>query len=102
VLSQAGVPFTERDLAREPLSEAEIRTLLRGRPSSTLYSRRGRQNKLLGLDPDRMTDDEMIAAMAHEPRLIRRPTLLIDDELLPRPSRSQLAVIVREGHKITS
>lgn len=97
MLSQAGVQFAERDLVKEPLSEPEIRSLLNGRPASALYAFRGRQNKLLGLDPARMTDDEMIAAMAREPRLIRRPSILVNEELVPGPSRAQLADLAREN-----
>jgi arsenate reductase-like glutaredoxin family protein len=90
VLSQAGAHFTERDLIRQPLSEAEIRALLNGRPASLLYARRGRQNRTLGIDPDRLTDEEMIAYMAREPRLIRRPTLVVDGEIIAGPSNAQL------------
>ena len=90
MLSQAGARFSERDLIREPLSEAEIRSLLHGRPASLLYSHRGRQNKALGIDPDRLTDDEMIAYMAREPRLIRRPTLVVDGEIIAGPTRQQI------------
>lgn len=90
MLSQAGVPFTERDLRKEPLSEEEIRTLLKGRPALTLYATRGRQNRELGIEPERLSDDELIAWMAREPRLIRRPTLVVDGELHPQPSREEL------------
>jgi len=90
VLAQAGVAFTERDLRKEPLSEEEIRALLKGRPALTLYATRGRQNQELGIAPERLTDDELIAWMAREPRLIRRPTLVVDGELRPQPSREDL------------
>jgi arsenate reductase-like glutaredoxin family protein len=97
VLLQAGVPFTERDVRAEPLSEAELRALLHGRPASELYARRGRQNKLLGIDPDKLTDDEMLALMAREPALIRRPTLVVDGEVIPQPSRAQLDELARRA-----
>ena len=92
---QAGVPFTERDLIREPLSEAELRALLDGRPASLLYARRSPRNRILGIDPDRLTDDEMIAWMAREPRLIRRPTVVVDGTIIPGPSREALEEIIR-------
>ncbi|MCL4499806.1 MAG: hypothetical protein M1335_06150 [Chloroflexi bacterium] len=82
--------FVERDLAREPLSEGEIREILHGRSASLLYARRGRRNKELGLDPEHLTDEDMIAYMAREPMLIRRPTLVIDGELVPQPSRAEI------------
>ncbi len=95
MLSQAGVSFAERDLIREPLTEAELRALLGGRPASLLYARRSPQNRILGIDPDRLTDDEMISYMAREPRLIRRPTLLVDGTIIPAPSRAALEEIIR-------
>lgn len=95
MLSQAGVPFAERDLIREPLSDAEIRSLLGGRPASILYARRARRNRELGLDPDRLSDEELIAWMAREPTLIRRPTLAVDGELIPGPSQEKLAEVIR-------
>lgn len=97
MLSQAGAHFTERDLIREPLSEAEIRSLLNGRPASLLYARRGRQNRVLGIDPDRLTDDEMVSYMAREPSLIRRPTLVIDGEIIAGPSRQQIEEAARRS-----
>jgi arsenate reductase-like glutaredoxin family protein len=97
VLLQAGVPFAERNVRGQPLSEAELRALLNGRPASVLYAKRGRQNKLLGIDPEKLSEDEMLALMAREPALIRRPTLVVDGELVPQPSAAQLAQIVRKA-----
>jgi arsenate reductase-like glutaredoxin family protein len=90
VLLQAGVPIHERDLRGQPFGEGELRALLNGRPPSLIYARRGRQNKTLGIDPDKLTDDELLALMAREPALIRRPTLIVDGEIIPGPSRAQL------------
>jgi len=90
---QTGIPFVERDLRKEPLSEGEIRDLLKGKPALTLYATRGRQNKELGIVPERCSDDELIDWMAREPRLIRRPTLVVDGELIPQPSRAELEAL---------
>lgn len=90
MLLQAGVSFTERDLKKNPPSEAEIRALLNGQPAATLYAARGRQNKVLGIEPARLTDEEMITWMARESALIRRPTLVVDGRLIPQPSRAEL------------
>src|SRR5438105_915516 len=96
VLVQAGIPFEEHELRAEPLDEGEIRALLKDQPSSLLYSTRGRQNKVLGIDPEKLTDDERIALMAKEPALIRRPTLIIDGELIPQPSHERLEAIIAD------
>jgi arsenate reductase-like glutaredoxin family protein len=78
-----------------PLSDRELRELLRGKPASLLYARRGRQNKLLGIDPDTLSDEEMLSLMAREPALIKRPTLVIDGEVVPQPTRTELEEIGR-------
>ena len=80
----------------KPLSEAEIRGILNGQPAALLYSRRGRQNKLLGIDPESLSDDEMVALMAREPALIRRPTLVIDGEVIPQPNKARLEELGRQ------
>lgn len=72
------------------MSEEEIRRLLGGRPASILYAKRGRQNKALGIDPDALSEDEMIALMAREPTLIRRPTLVVDGAVLVQPKDEEI------------
>ena len=54
MLVQAGVTIRERELRAEPLDEPEIRALLKDQPASLLYSKRGRQNKVLGIDPEKI------------------------------------------------
>ena len=100
MLVREGIELEEHELRAEPLGESEIRSLLRGKPASLLYSRRGRQNKVLGIDPDKLTDDELIALMAKEPALIRRPTFVVDGELIPQPNRAQLEEIAREAGQV--
>src|SRR5258708_8057468 len=97
VLVQAGITLQERDMRAQPLDEAEMRALVRGQPASLLYSKRGRQNKVLGIDPDKLTDDEMIGLMAKEPALIRRPTLVLDGEVISQPNRETLLKIAARG-----
>jgi arsenate reductase-like glutaredoxin family protein len=87
--------LAERDMRAKPLSEEEIRGLLGGQPPSLLYARRGRQNKVLGIDPDKLTEAEMLALMAREPALIRRPTLVVDGDVIPQPDKERLAEIGR-------
>ena len=81
----------------KPLDEAEIRGLLNGQPAALLYARRSRQNKFLGIDPEKLSDDEMLALMAREPALIRRPTLVVDGEVIPQPTKAQLEAVVQKA-----
>lgn len=77
MLSRRGVTFTVRDLFKEPLSQDEIRRLARLAPGGVrgLLSVRSPQVKALGLDRRQRSDEELIALMTKEPRLLRRPLL---------------------------
>jgi regulatory protein spx len=77
VLSRRGVTFTTRDLFKQPLTEDEIRRLATAAPGGArgLLSTRSPQVKALGLDRRPVSDDDLVALMAREPRLLRRPLL---------------------------
>jgi arsenate reductase (glutaredoxin) len=75
VLSRKKVAFTTRDLFKQPLTVAEIRALAAHAPGGvrSLLSTRTAQYKALGLDTKPVSDEALIALMAKEPRLLRRP-----------------------------
>jgi len=75
VLSRKKVAFTRRDLFKQPLTAAEIKTLAARAPGGVrdLLSTRTSQYKALGLDKKPVSDDTLVAMMAKEPRLLRRP-----------------------------
>ena len=77
VLSRRRVPFTTRDLFKAPLDDAEIRRLAALAPGGVrgLLSLRSPQVKALGLDRRPLSDAQLVALMAKEPRLLRRPLL---------------------------
>lgn len=84
MLSRRGVRFTTRDLFRQPLTADEIRrlaALVPGGPRG-LVSTRSAQYRALGLDRPGVTDETLVAAMAREPRLIRRPLVLAGERLV--------------------
>lgn len=75
MLDGKGIPYRYREYNREPLSEKEIRDVLRKlglRPRDVL-----RKNDLsfTGDEPDK----ELIAAMARHPTLLQRPIGVLGD-----------------------
>ena len=84
MLSRRKVAFTTRDLFKQPLSAAEIRTLAARAPEGvrSLLSTRTAQYKALGLDKKLPGDDALIAMMVKEPRLLRRPLTLAGQTLV--------------------
>ena len=91
---QANVPFIERDLRRERLSEADLRALLGDQPPSTIYARRAHQNKVLGLDPDQLGEEDMLSLMAREPTLIRRPVVVVDGKVYAGANARQIKLLL--------
>jgi regulatory protein spx len=77
------IPFAVRDLFKQPLGEAEIRDLAeRVGGVRNLFSWRSPSVKKLNVDPQTATDDELVALMQREPRLIRRPLVDVAGNLI--------------------
>ena len=93
-LVKKGVPFVERELFKDPLSEAEIRELLGDRPASELLSTRSPRYKAMGLDIQTMSDDACLQVMAQEPYLIRRPTFKIGKDLVIGMDAKRLETLI--------
>lgn len=81
-LLRQGVNYTERDIFKHPFSETELRAIVAKRPVKEIFSYRSPSVKALGLDVERMSDEEMIQVMLQEPRLIRRPLLTTPSALV--------------------
>jgi arsenate reductase (glutaredoxin) len=78
LLDEKGIEYRYREYTQEPLSEKEIRSVLRKlglRPRDVL------RKNALGLTGER-PDDELIAAMAQHPTLLQRPIGVLGDKAL--------------------
>ena len=91
MLSQAGAVVTERDFFAEPLSRDELLGLLAGRPAWEAFSFKSPSVKKLGLDPDALSEEQMLDLMAEEPRLLRRPVVVMGGNALFGPNLKTLA-----------
>lgn len=74
--------FETIDIFRTTLTVDDLARLAAGRPVADLFSWRSPQAKKRGITPGSRTDRELLALMAEEPRLIRRPLLRVGDELI--------------------
>lgn len=90
MLNEKGIEHRYREYTREPLSEKEIRDVLRKlglRPRDVL-----RKNDL-GFDAE-TPDDKLIAAMARHPTLLQRPIGVAGDRaVIGRPPERLLELI---------
>ena len=71
-----------RDIFKDPLSESEIRALARMAPMDELFSWRSPNARPYRDRRGELSDEELIALMVEEPRLVRRPILVKDGRLV--------------------
>ena len=67
------VEFTERDMAKHPLSEAELDALIGTRTHAEFLSTRNDLYRSMGMKQNPPTRAQAIKLMAREPNLIKRP-----------------------------
>lgn len=74
MLDEKAIPYRYREYTREPLTEGEIREILRllGISARDLLRTKDAAYAELGLAGE-TTDDEVIRAMARHPTLVQRP-----------------------------
>jgi len=80
VFKQAEVEYQRRDIFKDPLSAAEIRTILErtGQSAHDVLSTRSIPYRDLGLAERQVSEEELVDLMAQYPGLLRRP-IIIDD-----------------------
>jgi len=93
LLSEKGIDFTPRELAKEPLSRDEIMRLSKGDPVS-LIDRRKPSFRKLGVGDRDLLPEEAINLMMSEPSIIRRPIYEIDGEVVFGSDQDRLAQLI--------
>lgn len=81
-LLQRNVKLEERDFFKERFSANEMIDLIGDQPASRIFSWKSPSFRKFGVDKDDLSDDQLVAMMLEEPRLIRRPLVKIGDVLL--------------------
>ncbi len=82
-LSQRGLEPEFRDFFERRFSEDELRGLIGDRSVREFFSWVSPSFRKLGVSRQELDDDELIELMLDEPRLVRRPLIVVDGELLP-------------------
>lgn len=82
-LSRTNADVEIRDFFDDPFTERELRALLGDSPPSQRFSWNSPSWRRLGLNRSDLSEDDLIQLMLSEPRLIRRPLIEIDGDLLP-------------------
>ena len=96
LLQERGIDFDRVDYHVEPLTEDEIRELVKktGRPAHELFRAREPVYAELGLDARQPDDDEAVRLMAEHPELMQRPVVVRGDRaVLARPVERVLELL---------
>jgi arsenate reductase len=86
--------MNERDFFKTPFSRSEIEELLQGKPASEMFNFRSPSFKQLGLEREKLSDEELIDLMLKEPRLVRRPVVRINGKVYFSAGKSVLENLV--------
>jgi arsenate reductase len=90
LLDEKGIPYRYREYTREPLSEKEIRDVLRRLGLAARDVLRKNDMGLTGDEPEA----ELIAAMARHPTLLQRPIGVVADRaVVGRPPERLLELV---------
>ena len=85
-----------RDFFADRFSEIEILGLLGDRPVSEFFSWVSPSFRKLGVPRNSLSDDQLIAMMLEQPRLIRRPLIVVNGELLTPKGGSDRIILTLE------
>jgi len=91
------VEVSERDFFKTPFTRGEIEALLQGQAASSMFSFRSPAFKALGLEREKLRDDDLIKLMLQEPRLIRRPIVKTGGKVYFGWDSKMLAEILPSG-----
>lgn len=93
MLNEKGLAHTYREYTKDPLSEDEIREVLRKLDLGPREVLRSRDAAKHGIAKD-LDDDALIAAMARHPRLLQRPIGVLGDRaIVGRPPEALLGLV---------
>jgi arsenate reductase-like glutaredoxin family protein len=84
------VAINERDFFKNPFSRAEIVDLLGDKPASEMFNFKSPSFKQLGLEQDKLDNENLINLMLKEPRLVRRPVVRIGSNVYFSANQSVL------------
>ena len=81
-LLQKDVQLTARDFFANPFTEEELRKLLGDKPPKDILATRSPSIKSLGIDLSTISDESLVKTMLKEPKLIRRPMVVINGVMI--------------------
>jgi arsenate reductase-like glutaredoxin family protein len=80
----------ERDYAKKPLAEEELREIFAGHDPRNFLNPKSPAFKATGLEASKLSADQAIKLMAEEPRVIKRPLTAAGKRLIAGFDRDAL------------
>ena len=95
--NELGVDLDERDYAKHPLSEAELKSLFddAGHDPRDFFNPRSPAYKQMGLADQKLTASEAIKLMARDANLIKRPILIVGKNLVAGFDRDRMRAALK-------
>lgn len=88
--NELGVELDERDYARQPLNESELKELFKAADPRDYINPKSPTLKSLNLKGKTLTSEQALKLMAHEPNLIKRPLVVAGRKIIAGFDRDQL------------
>jgi arsenate reductase-like glutaredoxin family protein len=88
--NELAVELDERDYAKQPLSEAELKDLFKAVDSREYINPKSPAFKAMNLKGKTLTPDLAIKLMAREPNLIKRPLTIAGRKIIAGFDRDEL------------
>ena len=92
--NELGVELEERDYARNPLSETELKELFRDSDPRDFLNAKSPTYKEMGLKDKKLSASESIKLMAKDPNLIKRPLTIAGKKLIAGFDRDRLREVL--------
>ena len=89
-LHEKGVETDDRDFFQDKFTESELRQIIEGHEPADVFSWNSPSFKALGRPAESLSEEEMVQLMLEEPRLIRRPLVVVNGQLVIGGSQKAL------------
>ncbi|HWV24051.1 MAG TPA: arsenate reductase family protein [Thermomicrobiales bacterium] len=98
VLKASGADYEKREFFKQRLTRDELSSMLDsvGLTANDVLSTRSRPYKEMGLAEKSLSDDELLNLMVEEPRLLRRPIVIRDGEVVVGHNEAKLRELIGE------
>jgi arsenate reductase-like glutaredoxin family protein len=88
--NELAVELDERDYAKQPLNETELKDLFRATDPRDYINAKSPAFKTLNLKGKTLTPEQALKLMAQEPNLIKRPLTIAGRKIIAGVDRDQL------------